>query len=59
MKTLADHLFADWNELETSEEYKIMKNYAIQGRRYSLGYSCKYKLLLVCIIMLLYKNAIQ
>ncbi|XP_071560787.1 uncharacterized protein [Temnothorax nylanderi] len=39
MKELTDHLFVDWNALETSEEYKIMTKYAKNGRRYSLGYS--------------------
>jgi len=41
MKVLTDQLFVDWNELETPEEYEIMKRYAKNGRRYSLGYSCK------------------
>ncbi|XP_071560786.1 odorant receptor 4-like [Temnothorax nylanderi] len=39
MKILIDQLFVDWNELETPEEYEIMKRYAMNGRRYSLGYS--------------------
>ncbi|XP_071651666.1 uncharacterized protein [Temnothorax longispinosus] len=39
MKELTDHLFVDWNALETSEEHKIMTKYAKNGRRYSLGYS--------------------
>ncbi|KAG5331351.1 OR4 protein, partial [Acromyrmex charruanus] len=39
MKILIDQLFIDWNELETPEEYEIMKKYAKNGRRYSLGYS--------------------
>ncbi|XP_011049753.1 PREDICTED: uncharacterized protein LOC105143257 [Acromyrmex echinatior] len=38
MKILIDQLFIDWNELETPEEYEIMKKYAKNGRRYSLGY---------------------
>lgn len=38
---LIDRLFVDWDELETPEEYEIMKRYAENGRRYSLGYSCK------------------
>lgn len=41
---LIDRLFVDWNELETPEEYEIMKRYAENSRRYSLGYSCKNKL---------------
>lgn len=43
MKVLIDQLFVDWDELETPEEYEIMKRYAKNGRRYSLGYSCKNK----------------
>jgi hypothetical protein len=43
MKVLIDQLFVDWDELETPEEYKILKKYASNGRRYSLGYSCKNK----------------
>ncbi|XP_011865385.1 PREDICTED: uncharacterized protein LOC105560680 isoform X2 [Vollenhovia emeryi] len=39
MKHLTDHLFVDWNALETSEEYKIMTKYAKNSRLYSLGYS--------------------
>lgn len=41
---LIDRLFVDWDELETPEEYEIMKKYAENGRRYSLGYSCKNRL---------------
>jgi len=44
MKMLIDQLFIDWNELETLEEYEIMKKYAKNSRRYSLGYSCKNEL---------------
>jgi len=44
MKILIDQLFVDWNELETLEEYEIMKKYAKNSRRYSLGYSCKNEL---------------
>lgn len=43
MKVLIDQLFVDWDELETPEEYEILKKYASNGRRYSLGYSCKNK----------------
>ncbi|XP_039307225.1 odorant receptor 13a-like isoform X1 [Solenopsis invicta] len=39
MKVLIDQLFVDWNELETPEEYEIMKRYAKNGRRYSLVYA--------------------
>nr|XP_012223630.1 PREDICTED: uncharacterized protein LOC105672930 [Linepithema humile] len=50
MKTLADHLFADWNALETSKEHQIMKNYATKGRRYSLGYSL-YCFIALCVFL--------
>ncbi|XP_039311776.1 uncharacterized protein LOC113006191 isoform X2 [Solenopsis invicta] len=39
MKVLIDQLFVDWNELETPEEYEIMKRYAKNSRRYSLVYA--------------------
>ncbi|XP_025075129.1 odorant receptor 13a-like isoform X1 [Pogonomyrmex barbatus] len=39
IKVLVDQLFVDWDELQTPEEYEIMKKYAKNGRRYSLGYS--------------------
>ncbi|XP_012060807.1 PREDICTED: uncharacterized protein LOC105624054 [Atta cephalotes] len=39
IKILIDQLIIDWNELETPEEYEIMKKYAKNSRRYSLGYS--------------------
>ncbi|XP_018302035.1 uncharacterized protein [Mycetomoellerius zeteki] len=39
MKVLIDRVFLEWDELETPEEYEIMKRYAENGRRYSLGYS--------------------
>ncbi|XP_018054949.1 PREDICTED: putative odorant receptor 85d, partial [Atta colombica] len=39
MKDLTDRLYVNWNALETSEEYNIMRKYAKNGRRYSLGYS--------------------
>ncbi|XP_039307229.1 odorant receptor 13a-like isoform X1 [Solenopsis invicta] len=42
MKVLIDQLFVDWDELETPEEYEILKKYASNGRRYSLGYSLYY-----------------
>ncbi|KAL0108553.1 hypothetical protein PUN28_015217 [Cardiocondyla obscurior] len=38
MKVLIDELFIDWNELETPEEYEIMKRYAKNTRRYAIGY---------------------
>ncbi|KAL0108544.1 hypothetical protein PUN28_015217 [Cardiocondyla obscurior] len=43
MKVLIDELFIDWNELETPEEYEIMKRYAKNTRRYAIGYVCKNK----------------
>jgi len=45
MKILIDNFFIDWDELEIPEEYKIMKKYADNSRRLSMGYSCKKKLL--------------
>jgi len=45
MKIIIDHFFIDWDELEISEEYEIMKKYADNSRRLSIGYSCKKKLL--------------
>ncbi|XP_011067889.1 PREDICTED: uncharacterized protein LOC105154226 [Acromyrmex echinatior] len=39
MKDLTDRLYVNWNALETSEEYNIMRKYAKNSRRYSLGYS--------------------
>lgn len=44
MKVLIDRVFLEWDELETPEEYEIMKRYAENGRRYSLGYSRKNQL---------------
>lgn len=41
MKVLIDQLFVEWDDLQTPEEFEIMKKYAEKGRRYSLGYSCK------------------
>ncbi|KMQ91989.1 odorant receptor 22c, partial [Lasius niger] len=39
MKVLIDQLFVEWDDLQTPEEFEIMKKYAEKGRRYSLGYS--------------------
>ncbi|KAF3054445.1 Odorant receptor 219 [Nylanderia fulva] len=39
IKLLTDHLFADWDSLETREEREILKKYAERGRRYALIYS--------------------
>ncbi|XP_071560781.1 odorant receptor 13a-like isoform X2 [Temnothorax nylanderi] len=39
MKVLIDRLFVEWKELKTPEEQEIMKRYAENCRRYSLGYS--------------------
>ncbi|XP_011643579.1 uncharacterized protein LOC105431227 isoform X2 [Pogonomyrmex barbatus] len=39
IKDLTQHLFCDWKELNTSEEYKIMKSYATNSRRFTLIYS--------------------
>ncbi|XP_029663988.1 odorant receptor 13a-like [Formica exsecta] len=50
IKMLIDQLFVDWEELETPEEYEIMKRYAENGRRYSLGYSL-YCFIAVCMFM--------
>ncbi|EFN61074.1 hypothetical protein EAG_15050 [Camponotus floridanus] len=47
---LIDRLFVDWDELETPEEYEIMKRYAENSRRYSLGYSL-YCFSSVCLFM--------
>lgn len=41
MKIMIDQLFVEWDDLQSPEEFKIMKKYAETGRRYSLGYSCK------------------
>ncbi|XP_071651664.1 uncharacterized protein [Temnothorax longispinosus] len=38
-KGLTQPLFWAWKELNTSEEYEIMKSYAANGRRFSLVYS--------------------
>ncbi|KAL6262362.1 hypothetical protein P5V15_007451 [Pogonomyrmex californicus] len=50
MKDLTDHLFVDWNALETSEEYEIMSRYAKNGRLYSLGYSL-YCFVALCVFL--------
>ncbi|KAL6431189.1 hypothetical protein ACFW04_007120 [Cataglyphis niger] len=39
IKNLTRHLFVDWKEIATPEEYKIMKSYAQNGRRLCLIYS--------------------
>ncbi|KAG5311616.1 OR4 protein, partial [Acromyrmex insinuator] len=39
IKDLTQHLLCDWKELNTYEEYEIMKSYAANGRRFSLIYS--------------------
>ncbi|XP_039307230.1 odorant receptor 13a-like isoform X2 [Solenopsis invicta] len=50
MKVLIDQLFVDWDELETPEEYEILKKYASNGRRYSLGYSFSHDCMLLIYI---------
>ncbi|XP_036144401.1 odorant receptor 13a [Monomorium pharaonis] len=42
IKDLTRHLFCDWKELHTSEEYEIMKSYAANSRRFSVIYSVYY-----------------
>ncbi|XP_032665201.1 uncharacterized protein LOC116841414 [Odontomachus brunneus] len=39
IRGLTDQLFVDWDLLRSPEEHEIMKKYAENGRRYSLGYS--------------------
>ncbi|KAL0108518.1 hypothetical protein PUN28_015214 [Cardiocondyla obscurior] len=39
IKDLTRHLFCAWKELNSSEEYEIMKSYATNSRRFSLIYS--------------------
>ncbi|XP_029163290.1 odorant receptor 13a-like [Nylanderia fulva] len=39
MRSLTRHLSVDWNEVENPEEYKIMKSYAENSRRFSMMYS--------------------
>ncbi|KAF3054628.1 Odorant receptor 153 [Nylanderia fulva] len=36
---MIDQLFVEWDDLQSPEEFEIMKKYAEKGRRYSLGYS--------------------
>ncbi|XP_067204432.1 odorant receptor 13a-like isoform X3 [Linepithema humile] len=38
IKNLTHHLFEDWKQLKTAEEYEIMKSYAKTGRQYCLIY---------------------
>ncbi|KYN27717.1 Putative odorant receptor 42b [Trachymyrmex cornetzi] len=38
IKDLTDHLFVDWDILETKEEHDIMRKYAEKGRWYALIY---------------------
>ncbi|XP_019886468.1 uncharacterized protein LOC105278146 [Ooceraea biroi] len=38
IRSLTEHLFTDWKELRTPEEYEIMKSYAENSRRFSLIY---------------------
>lgn len=40
---LTKHLFIDWEELETPEEFEIMKSYATNCKRFSLIYSREYE----------------
>ncbi|XP_018378155.1 PREDICTED: uncharacterized protein LOC108770896 [Trachymyrmex cornetzi] len=42
IKDLTDHLFVDWDILETKEEHDIMRKYAEKGRWYALIYGCKF-----------------
>ncbi|XP_019701253.1 putative odorant receptor 85d [Harpegnathos saltator] len=37
-KELTEHLYVDWKNLETPEEYEIMKSYAENSRRFSIIY---------------------
>ncbi|XP_032665207.1 odorant receptor 63a-like [Odontomachus brunneus] len=37
---LIEHLHADWNILDTEEEWAIMRRYAMDGRWYALLYAC-------------------
>ncbi|XP_072748581.1 uncharacterized protein [Anoplolepis gracilipes] len=50
MKILIDQLFVEWDDLQTPEEFEIMKKYAEKGRRYSLGYSL-YCFISACLFM--------
>ncbi|XP_019699550.1 odorant receptor 4 isoform X1 [Harpegnathos saltator] len=38
IKSFTEHLFVDWKELETPQEYEIMRSYAENCRRFSLLY---------------------
>ncbi|KYN03930.1 hypothetical protein ALC62_05231, partial [Cyphomyrmex costatus] len=51
IKDLTDHLFVDWDMLETKEEHDIMRKYAEKGRWYSLiyGYSMYHKNIVISI----------
>ncbi|KAF3054443.1 Odorant receptor 302 [Nylanderia fulva] len=39
IKDLTDHLFVDWDTLQTQQEREILKKYAENGRRYALIYA--------------------
>ncbi|XP_029163271.1 uncharacterized protein LOC114934732 [Nylanderia fulva] len=39
IRNLTRHLSVDWDEVENPEEYKIMKSYAENSRRFSLIYT--------------------
>ncbi|XP_029163285.1 uncharacterized protein LOC114934739 [Nylanderia fulva] len=41
IKDLTDHLFVDWDTLQTQQEREILKKYAENGRRYALIYASK------------------
>ncbi|XP_072762544.1 uncharacterized protein [Anoplolepis gracilipes] len=46
IKYLTDQLYIDWKNLESPEEYEIMKTYATKARSFSLVYSSYY---LICV----------
>ncbi|XP_014487789.1 PREDICTED: uncharacterized protein LOC106751413, partial [Dinoponera quadriceps] len=50
IKHFTKHLFNDWEQLETAEEYEVMKSYAEYCRRFSLIYSI-YCFTAVCVFM--------
>ncbi|EZA62369.1 hypothetical protein X777_03404 [Ooceraea biroi] len=52
IKTLTEHLFIDWEELKSTEEYDIMKSYAKNSRRLFLFFFA-HCFLTMCIIMLM------
>ncbi|KAF3054444.1 Odorant receptor 159 [Nylanderia fulva] len=54
IKDLTDHLFVDWDTLETQEEREILKKYAENGRWYSLIYACKHTLLTKFVLVAAY-----